>query len=138
MHFPTDQTLIVQAILASPQFKYFDKCIGAIDGTHICGFSSTADHMLMHNRKGFLSQNCLFACNFNFFFTYSPCGWDSSVADGVLWRDALTNDIQVPLNRYLLGDAGFPSSDELLVPYHGVCYHLREWCEGASVYITHY
>ena len=131
-----DQTPIVQAILGSPHFKYFDKCISTIDGTHICVFSSTTDHMFMCNRKGFLSQNCLFACNFNFFFIYSLCGWDGSVTDGVLWWDALANDIQVPLNKYLLGDAGFPSCDGLLVPYCSVCYHLREWCEGASG-VTH-
>ena len=117
----------MQAILGSPCFKYFDECIIAIDGTHICVFSSTTDHMLMHNRKGFLSQNCLFACNFDFFFIYSLCGWDGLVVDGVLWRDALANNIQVPLNKYLLGNAGFPSCDGLLVPYHGVHYHLREW-----------
>ncbi|KIM50011.1 hypothetical protein SCLCIDRAFT_51207, partial [Scleroderma citrinum Foug A] len=51
VHFPTDRTPIVQAILGSPCFKYFDECIIAIDGTHICVFSSTTDHMLMHNRK---------------------------------------------------------------------------------------
>ncbi|KIM58934.1 hypothetical protein SCLCIDRAFT_39269, partial [Scleroderma citrinum Foug A] len=51
VHFPMNQTPIVQAILGSPRFKYFDKCISTIDGTHICVFSSTADHMFMHNRK---------------------------------------------------------------------------------------
>ena len=65
------------------------------------------------------------------FFVYALCGWDGSVADAALWWDAVTNDIQVPPNRYLLGDAGFPSCDVLLVPYRGVRYHLREWREGA-------
>ena len=130
-----DWTLIVQVILGSPHFKYFDKCISAIDGTHIHVFSSSTDHMFMHNRKGFLSQNCLFACDFDFFFIYSLCEWDGSVTDGALWRDAFVNDIQVPLNKYLLGDAGFPLCGVLLVPYRGVCYHLREWHEGASGYV---
>ena len=130
-----DWTLIAQAILGSPHFKYFNKCIGTIDRTHICVFSSSTNHMFMHNRKGFLSQKCLFTCNFNFFFIYSLCGWNSSVTDGVLWWNALVNEIQVPLNRYLLGDAGFPSCGVLLVPYCGVHYHLREWHERASRYI---
>ncbi|KIM50931.1 hypothetical protein SCLCIDRAFT_48641, partial [Scleroderma citrinum Foug A] len=47
VHFPMDQTPIAQAILGSPHFKYFDKCIGAIDGTHIRVFLSTTDHMFM-------------------------------------------------------------------------------------------
>ena len=71
------------------------------------------------------------------FFVYALCGWDGSVADAALWRDAVTNDITVPHNRYLLGDAGFPSCDALLVPYRGVCYHLREWREGTHGYVIH-
>jgi hypothetical protein len=29
--------------------------------------------------------------------------------------------------KYLLGDLGFPLTQQLLVPYHGVWYHLAEW-----------
>ena len=54
------------------------------------------------------------------FFVYALCGWDGPVADAVLWQDAVTNDIRVPPNQYLLGDAGFPSCDTLLVPYCGI------------------
>ncbi|KAF9219218.1 hypothetical protein BS17DRAFT_657166, partial [Gyrodon lividus] len=54
--------------------------------------------------KGFLSQNCLFICDFSFSFIYSLCGWDGSIAD-----------------------ADFGTCDALLVPYHSVCYHLKEW-----------
>ena len=67
VQFPTNRTPIVQKFSGSPCFKFFDKCIGAVDGTHIHIFSSTKDHAFMHNRKGYLSQNCLFACDFNFF-----------------------------------------------------------------------
>jgi len=74
----------------------------------------------MCNHKGFLSQNCLFICDFNFDFIYLLCGWDGSVADAVLWKDAVENDIEVPTGKYLLGDAGFASCNALLVPYHGV------------------
>ena len=58
------------------------------------------------------------------------CGWDGSVADGALWRDAVQNGLEVPVDRYLLADARFPSSDALLVPYRSVCYHLKKWCQG--------
>ena len=89
----------------------------------------------MRNRKGYLSQNCLFACDFNFNFTYALCGWDGSVSDAALWRDAITNNIWMPADRYLLGDAGFPSCNAILVPYRGVRYHLREWREGQVGYV---
>ena len=136
VRFPMNRTPIAQKNSESPHFKFFDKCIGAVDGTHIHIFSSTEDHAFMHNRKGYLSQNCLFACDFDFFFIYVLCGWDSSVADTALWQDAVMNDIRVPLNQYLLSDVGFPSCDALLVPYRGVRYHLREWREGAHGYVN--
>ena len=71
-------------------------------------------------------------------FIYSLCGWDGSVADAALWRDAISNDIEMPADRYFLGDSGFPSCDALLVPYRGVRYHLREWREGRIGYVFRY
>ena len=103
-----------------------------MDGSHIWVFALVDDHAFMHNRKGYLSQNCLFACDFNFDVIYSLCGWDGLVADSSLWRDAIANDLEMPPDRYLLGDAGFASCDALLVLYHGVCYHLREWQQGRT------
>ena len=34
---------------------------------------------------------------------------------------------KIPEGKYYLADAGFGSCDALLVAYHGVHYHLREW-----------
>lgn len=132
IRFPTRHTPISDKITKDPRFKFFDKCIGAIDGSHIRAFTSTDDHPFMRNRKGYLSQNCLFACNFDFDFIYALCGWDGSVSDSALWKDVVQNGLQVPVDRYLLGDAGFPSCNSLLVPYRGVRYHLREWREGRT------
>jgi len=84
----------------------------------------------MRNRKGFLSQNCLFICDFNFFFTYVLTGWDGSMADAALWVTAHTSDLRIPEGKYVLGDAGFALSETTLVPYRGVRYHLREWCQA--------
>jgi hypothetical protein len=81
----------------------------------------------MRNRKGFLSQNCLFACNHNFLFIYSLCSWDGLVADGTLWNNARAHDFVLLPGKYLLMDAGFGTCNALLVPYCGVCYHLNEW-----------
>jgi hypothetical protein len=81
----------------------------------------------MCNHKGFLSQNCLFICDFNFNFVYSLCGWDGSMADAALWTDVRVNDLRIPEGQYLLADAGFGTSDTLMVPYRGVRCHLKEW-----------
>ena len=120
-------TLISPKITHDPWFQFFSGCIGAIDGMHICAFVPIEEHPTMHNRKGYLSQNCLFMCDFDLLFTYAMTGWDGASADTTLWHRAHQNDLQMPLGKYLLVDAGFGGSDTLLVPYRGVRYHLKEW-----------
>lgn len=127
VQFPTLDCSTSLSILHDSRYKFFDNCIGAVDGTHIRAFTATEDHPFMRNRKGFLSQNCLFICDFDFLFIFSLCGWDGSVADGALWHDARTHNLRIPPGKYLLADAGFGTSDSLLVPYRNVRYHLKEW-----------
>lgn len=86
----------------------------------------------MRNRKGYLSQNCLFACDFDLMFTYAMTGGDGASADATLWQRAHQNDLRMPPGKYLLADAGFGGSDTLLVPYRGVRYHLKEWRQGSQ------
>jgi len=42
-------------------FPYFKNVIGALDGSHIHAAPASRDRAAFRNRKGFLSQNCLFA-----------------------------------------------------------------------------
>jgi hypothetical protein len=75
VRFPDHNTPLSTAIHADPRFRFFDHCIGAVDGTHIRVFAPLEDHIVLRNRKGFLSQNCLFICDLNFFsFTRSQGG----------------------------------------------------------------
>ena len=69
-------------------------------------------------------------------FFYVLAGWEGSAADGRLWEYARSTDLSIPPGKYLLGDAGFPSCDALLVPYRGVRYHLKEWAEGELRYLS--
>jgi hypothetical protein len=79
------------------------------------------------NRKGFLSQNCLFSCTWDLRFTYALTGWEGSASDARIYHTAKRRDLKIPSRCYLLADAGFPHCEELLVPYRGVRYHLAEW-----------
>ncbi|KAI9437101.1 hypothetical protein BJY52DRAFT_1094895, partial [Lactarius psammicola] len=50
-----------------------------------------------------------------------------SVNDSFLYSDAWINDLHVPPGYFYIGDAGFPLCDCVIIPYHGVHYHLQEW-----------
>ena len=79
------------------------------------------------NHKGWISQNVLVACLFCLPFCYILSGWEGSAGDSSIFDDAWRSTLHIPKGKYLLGDAGFPSCDALLVPYQGVRYHLKEW-----------
>lgn len=108
-------------------WPFFKNCLGALDGTHIHACVPPSSRARYRNRKNGISQNVLAVCDFNMSFTYVLSGWEGSAADSTILEDARSKDLRVPPGKYYLGDAGFPSSDAVLVPYRGVRYHLREW-----------
>ena len=108
-------------------YPYFADVLGALDGTHISCIPSEEDRENCRNRKGFLSMNCLAACSFDLQFLYVLSGWEGSAADATIFNDACGHDFRILAGKAYLADAGYPSCDELLVPYRGVRYHLKEW-----------
>jgi hypothetical protein len=113
-------------------WPFFAKALGAIDGSHIHLATPAWYREACRNRKGFISQNCLFCCSFDLQFTYALTGWEGSAADAKIFQDAISADLVIPDGWYLLADAGFPHCKELLVPYRGVRYHLAEWGRATS------
>ena len=87
--------------------------MGAIDGTHIQASVLVDEHPNMWNRKGFLSQNCLFVCDFDLIFMYVVMGWDDSTGDATMWHEAHSDNLAIPEGKYLLADAGFGLSGTL-------------------------
>jgi hypothetical protein len=115
---PTRNTRPHESILNDEGlYPYFKDCIGAIDGTHIPAFIRTKKRVPFCNRKGFLSQNVLAACSFDFRFVYVLPGWEGSASDSLVYQDARTTDLQIPEGKFYLADAGFPNTDGLLAPY---------------------
>ena len=119
----------------SKLWPFFKGCLGAIDGSHMPLSPPAALQSLYRNRKGFLSQNCLFICNFNMLFTYILSGWEGSATDSRVWADALLKGFKVPEGFYYLADAGYPHCKELLIPFRGVWYHLQEWGAAGVRYV---
>jgi len=107
---------------------YFGNCIGAVDGTHIDVFVPTSEQAPFRTRKQKLSQNVLAVCNWDMHFTDVLSGAEGSRNDSALLVEAMQlGAVKVPKGKYILGDAGFSSSDHCLIPYRSTRYHLREW-----------
>jgi hypothetical protein len=119
-----------------PKFwPYFKDALGALDGSHIHVAPPASQRAVHRNRKGFLSQNCLFRCSFDLQFVYSLTGWEGSAADARVYEDARSKDLYISDGTYYLADAGFPACQHLLIPYRGVRYHLAEWGRAGVRYV---
>jgi len=68
-------------------------------------------------------------------FTYVCSGWEGSAADALVYHDARCVDFRIPKGKFYLADAGFGLSEELLIPYRGVRYHLAEWKRASNRYV---
>ena len=84
-------------------WPYFKDALGALDGSHIHSAPPAYERPANRNRKGFISQNCLFACSFGLKFVYAYTGWEGSVTDARVYEDALSNGLDIPHGKYYLG-----------------------------------
>jgi hypothetical protein len=103
------QILLHPYLQNNPKFwPFFKGVIGAIDGSHIALSCPATMRAACRNRKGYISQNCLFCCTFDMLFTYALTGWEGSISDAHLWEVAHRLQAQIPDGCFLLADAGFP------------------------------
>ena len=113
-------------------FPYFKDAIGAIDGSHIpASLPLHNHHAAYHNHKGTVLQNCLFACDFDMKFTYMLTGWEGSARHAQIFQDVQLSSLDIPQGKYFLGDASFPSSTGIIMPYCNTHYHLTEWHQAS-------
>jgi hypothetical protein len=127
IQLPTGE-LVPPKIRQNPKFwPYFCNTIGAIDGSHIPVAPPSHLRGQFRNRKGYLSQNALFVCDFDMKFTYTLTGWEGSATDSRVYDDVISSDLYIPPGKYFLADAGYPLRPQLLTPYRNVRYHLAEW-----------
>ncbi|KAL1557051.1 hypothetical protein AAHA92_12591 [Salvia divinorum] len=112
-----------------PRWKWFQGCLGALDGTYINVCVSMTDAPRYRTRKGHIATNTLAVCDRFLRFVYILPGWEGSVADSRVLRDAVTrpNGLKVPKGAYYLCDNGYANSEGFLTPFKGVRYHLKEW-----------
>ncbi|KAG8472494.1 hypothetical protein CXB51_034181 [Gossypium anomalum] len=81
-----------------PRWKWFKNCLGALDGTHIKIRVPTVDKPRYRTRKGDIATNMLGVCTPDMHFVYALPGWEGSVADGRVLRDAISrrHGLKVP------------------------------------------
>ena len=113
-------------------FSLQQRCLGALDETHIKLRVPSLDKARYRNRKREIITNVLGVCSQDGNFIYVLPGWEGSAADGRVLRDAISrrNGLRVPQGNYYLVDAGYTNCEGFLAPYRGQRYHLSEWREG--------
>lgn len=114
----------------SHKFRHFNKCIGALDGTHIKVHVSAGPRSIKWlNRKGYYSQNVLACVDLDGRFQYVLAGYEGRAHDGVVLQKAREIDgFRAPAGFFFAADAGYSGRrfDDLMVPYMKVRYHLLE------------
>lgn len=118
-------------------WPFFEHALGALDGSHFACAPPSLERPSHRNRKGFVSQNCLFACSFDLKFVFGYTGWEGSATDSQVWESAVGQGLNIPNEYYYLADAGYPADDRLLIPYRGVRYHLAEWSRSGQKYVSY-
>ncbi|RYP56391.1 hypothetical protein DL769_009926 [Monosporascus sp. CRB-8-3] len=114
-------------------FPWFGNVSGALDGTHfkVRIEGNAFEREVWRNRKGKLSTNVLAACDFDGRFTYVLAGWEGSANDAKVFNNAVDrDDLVIPKQKYMLGDAGYATGKRILTPYRGTRYHLQEQAQA--------
>ncbi|XP_071681839.1 protein ALP1-like [Lolium perenne] len=110
-------------------FPYFRDCIGTIDGTHVTAKVPRSMSAAFHGRKHYTSQNMLAAVDFDMRFTYVLAGWEGSAHDASILVDSLSrpDGLQIPDDKFYLGDAGYACRSGILPTFRKTRYHLNKF-----------
>ena len=130
-------TPIPEEIRMSKKFYPFLKAaIGATNGSHLPARPPAKICARFRNRKGDTSTNILASCTFDMLYCHILAGWEGSISDGALLADARAHDFKPPPRSVLSRRCRLPLCNDMLVPYHGVRYHLREWESAKKRYFS--
>ncbi|KAG6410364.1 hypothetical protein SASPL_128422 [Salvia splendens] len=112
-------------------WKYFQGCLGALDGTYIHLQVPTVDKARYRSRKGHIATYVLAVCDRNERFVYVLTGWEGSAADGRVLKDAISreNGLKVPIGVMSSShNNNFPRPPDLpMVPSHAPNKERRIW-----------
>ncbi|BFG15765.1 hypothetical protein CerSpe_020390 [Prunus speciosa] len=111
------------------RWRWFKKCLGALDGTYIRVRVPEQDKPRYRTRKGEVATNVLGVCTPDMKFIFVFPGWEGFASDSRVLRDAISRPtgLRVPTGCYYLVDGGYTNGQGYLAPYRGTRYHLSEW-----------
>ncbi|KAH0664844.1 hypothetical protein KY285_026050 [Solanum tuberosum] len=115
------------------RWRWFKRCLGALDGTCIQIRVPSKDKPRYRTIKGETTTNILGVCDKNLNFTYVLPDWEGSAVDDRVLQNAIsrTNVLKIPEGNYYLCDGGYTNGNGILSPYRGYRYWLRDWqCEN--------
>jgi hypothetical protein len=89
-----------------------------MDGTHVTARVPKSQSTAYKGRKHYTSQNVLAAVDFDLKFTYVLAGWEGSAHDASILNNNLNrpDGIQLPKDKFYLGDAGYAYRPGILPP----------------------
>lgn len=64
-------------------YPRFEKCIGAIDETHVSAYAPARKQTSYHGRKVLVTQNVMCTCSFDMTFTFVYTGWEGTVNNSI-------------------------------------------------------
>ncbi|KAL0404375.1 UNVERIFIED_CONTAM: hypothetical protein Sradi_2078300 [Sesamum radiatum] len=82
-----------------PRWKWFEGCLGALDGTYVDVRVKAQDRARYRTRKGSIAVNVLGVCDTDMRFIYVLAGWEGSAADSRVLRDAITHPTGLKIPR---------------------------------------
>ncbi|XP_031111888.1 uncharacterized protein LOC116015858 [Ipomoea triloba] len=105
----------ISANCTDSRWKWFKNCLGALDGTFIKVNVPSSDKPRYRTRKGDIATNVLGVCTPDMQFVYVLSGWEGSVADSRVLRDAIRkrSDTCEPITADSLLGAAMMLSEKL-------------------------
>ncbi|GAV62269.1 LOW QUALITY PROTEIN: DDE_4 domain-containing protein, partial [Cephalotus follicularis] len=118
------------------RWKWFKNCLGELDGTYNHVNALQCDKVRYQSRKGDIATDALGICSQDMQFIYFLPGWEGSVADSIVLRDAISRRngfyFGFLIGQYYLCDAGYSNAQGFLAAHRGQCYHLTEFRNGPN------
>ncbi|XP_030949419.1 uncharacterized protein LOC115973302 [Quercus lobata] len=124
-------TSLPEHLQVNKYWPWFERCVGAMDGTHVSARPPANETQAHRDRKSLITTNVLCVCNMDMQFTFVHAGWEGSANDSRVFEEA-TSDRKhgfpwPPTGSYYLVDSGLPIGTSFLPPHKSTRYHAQEF-----------